>query len=103
MAKLDWQAVPVFVVVGQAVLPDERPVGPSRITNLPEFSATDESGWFQVELASMQVLELKRSNGSKCRIDLPKRKPDPSEPVIVFDRLVCRPLPDGTSPAGAGQ
>ena len=103
VAKLDWQAVPVFVVVGQAVLPDERSVGPSRITNLPEFSATDESGWFQVELASMQVLELKRGNGSKCRINLPERKPDPSEPVIVFDRLICQPLPDGTSPAGAGQ
>ena len=103
VTKLDWQATPIFVVVGQAMLPDKQSVGHSRITNLPEFSTTDESGWFQVELAAMQVLELKRSDGSKCRIDLPKRKPNPSEQVIVFDRLVCQPLSDGTPTAKAGQ
>ncbi len=109
IARLDWKAMPVFVVVGQAVLPDQSAVANSRITNLDEFSTTDEAGWFQVELASMQTLRFKTLEGSECQVTLPGDEPPPEEHVVVLDRLLCEPVSanlrneEGTSSSSAGQ
>ena len=86
---LDWTVSPVFVVVGQAIHPDHSPVSNSRITNVQEFSGTDENGWFQVELSAMETLRLKTVDGSECRIDLPEKHSD--EEVVVLDHLLCEP------------
>jgi len=105
VARLDWKAMPVFVVVGQAVRPDRSALANSRITNLEEFSATDEGGWFQVELASMQTLRFKTREGGECQVELPRERPTPPEGVVVFDQLLCRPLgqAQGTSTRPSGQ
>jgi len=89
VAHLQWEVNPIFVVIGQAIYTDGNPVENARITNLEEFSATDENGWFQVELTKMNTLELAYGNGPDCIITLPEQ-PE-KEDVIVFDQLVCDP------------
>lgn len=94
---LAWQVSPVVVVVGQAVSPDDKAIRNASFTDLETFSTTDESGWFQVELASMQVLRLKTKDGKACGIDLQGQTPPPGEQVLVFDKLTCRPVPEPDS------
>jgi len=87
VTHLQWDVNPVFVVIGQAVYADGRAVENTRITNLEEFSGTDENGWFQVELSEMKTLELAPAEGPTCKIKLPEQ-PDYEE-VIALDQLVC--------------
>ncbi len=92
ISHLAWRVSPVVVVVGQAVSPDNTAIRNASFTDLAEFSTTDESGWFQVELASMQVLRLKTLDGKECGIDLQGKAPPPGEQVVVFDKLTCQPI-----------
>jgi hypothetical protein len=87
VTHLQWDVDPVFVVIGQAIYADGKAVGNTRITNLEEFSGTDENGWFQVELSKMKTLELAPAKGPACKIQLPEQSE--YEEVIVFDQLVC--------------
>lgn len=89
VAHIQWEVNPIFVVIGQAVYADGSAVENARITNLEEFSGTDENGWFQVELTKMNTLELAYGNGPDCIITLPEQPEN--EDVIVFDQLVCAP------------
>lgn len=89
VTHLKWKITPVFVVVGQAVHTDQSAVKNARITNLKEFSATDEYGWFQIELTNMKTLQLQSGDGKNCSISLPERPTD--EEVIVLDQLICHP------------
>ncbi|HIE00144.1 MAG TPA: hypothetical protein EYP59_07620 [Thiotrichaceae bacterium] len=89
VVHLQWDVNPVFVVIGQAVYADGKPVENTRITNLEEFSGTDENGWFQVELTKKQTLELALGDGLVCNIKLPKLSEN--ENVVVFDQLICDP------------
>lgn len=89
IASLRWDIDPVFVVIAQAVHADGKAVGNTRITNLEEFSATDENGWFQVELSAMKTLKLEPADSPACKIELPEQ-PEHEE-IIVLDQLVCKP------------
>jgi hypothetical protein len=89
VTHLKWDVDPMFVVTGQAIYADGKPVENTRITNLEEFSGTDENGWFQVELSKMKVLELTPTEGPACEIKLPEQSE--YEDVIVLDQLVCDP------------
>jgi hypothetical protein len=90
VTHLRWDVDPVFVVIGQAIYADGRAIENTRITNLDEFSGTDENGWFQVELSKIKTLELTPADGPACNIKLPEQTE--YEEVIVFDQLVCSPL-----------
>ena len=87
VTHLQWDVDPVYVVTGQAIYADGKPVENTRITNLEEFSGTDENGWFQVELSKMKALELAPTEGPPCEIQLPEQSE--YEEVIVLDQLVC--------------
>ncbi len=95
VAHLQWDVDPVFVVTGQAVYANGKPVENTQITNLEEFSGTDENGWFQVELSKMKTLELAPTDGPACNIKLPEQSV--YEEVVVLDQLVCDSTIQSTS------
>ena len=84
---LYWKVDRVLVLIGKAVDEDGMPIKHARINNVDSFAGTDERGWFQIETAAIDTLELERGDGFSCQINLAEY--DRAEDIHVFDELLC--------------
>ena len=87
--SLSFDAHPVTVVVGQALFADGTPVASGRVTNVDAFAATDEAGWFQLELTKPQRIVIRHAPGESCSFDL-ATFPDPD--LSVIEPVICQPV-----------
>jgi|GEM_PF-1757917 len=95
--RLVFAAHALHVLVSQAVLPDGTPVSHGKFLNVEGYGATDNEGWFQVELAHRDALQVRLSSGDYCELIQPPEDPE-GDDLAVVDALVCRSIP--APPAG---
>ncbi len=67
---LNYAPQVITVIVGQALWPDGAPVANARLANAAQYGATDDNGWFQVEVTSLKMLEFEQIGRGVCRLDL---------------------------------
>lgn len=85
VVSIRQKAQKVVVLIARAVNTNGEPLANARFTNISEFSTTDESGWFQIELAGEKLLTLKTPDEKTWQIVVPEN-PD-AEDVLVLDDL----------------
>ena len=90
--RLVFAAHALHVLVSQAVLPDGTPVIHGKFVNVEGYGATDAEGWFQVELAHRDALQVRLSSGDYCELIQPPEDPK-DDNLVVVDALVCRSIP----------
>jgi len=89
---LQFAARALTVLIGQAIDEGGRPVSNARFANVEGFGATDEQGWFQVEISTMEPLRLEpRDSAAPCQIVLPEVNVEKG--LAMVDQLVCSPIP----------
>ena len=91
ITNLTWDANPVVVLIGQVFYPDGSPVGVARITNVKEFSATDDAGWFQVEIAGLDKLVFRTADKGECAATLPTLNLEQTL-VVLEEPITCLPI-----------
>ncbi len=72
ITHLSWDAHKVVVLVARAVDDFGEPIANARFTNVTEFSTTDESGWFQIELAGEKTLILETADEAVWTLKVPR-------------------------------
>jgi hypothetical protein len=81
-----------MVLLGQAVDELGRPVGNARFANVEGYGATDEQGWFQIEVSNTEPLRLEpRDGAAPCQILLPELYVE--QGLAMVDQLICTPIP----------
>ena len=86
---LSFSARELIVIIAQAIYPDGSPVAKAVFENVEDYGATDELGWFQIELSHDDPLILRTRSGDRCSLVLPDDY-EVSEGLAVLDPLVCR-------------
>ncbi len=83
----------LVVIISQAVFPDGSPVSRGRFVNVEGYGATDEQGWFQVEVGHGDALRVETASGP-CEITLPQVLPDrhSEQGLTVIDTVECLPV-----------
>ena len=90
--RLVFTAQQLHVLVAQALLPDGSPVAHGKFDNVEGFGATDNEGWFQVEVSHQDDLRVRLPSGEYCALQQPQ--PDPNDDgLIVAEALTCRATP----------
>jgi len=90
--RLVFAAHALHVLVSQALLPDGTPIRHGKFVNVEGFGATDADGWFQVEVAHREALQVRLSSGEYCELIQPAEDPQ-DDNLAVVDALVCRSIP----------
>jgi len=90
--RLVFSAHALHVLVSQALLLDGTPVKYGKFVNVEGFGATDAEGWFQVEVAHREALQLRLPSGDYCELIQPPEDPLDNN-LAVVDALVCRSIP----------
>ncbi|MEM7079979.1 MAG: TcfC E-set like domain-containing protein [Pseudomonadota bacterium] len=83
-----FEARSVLVLLGQAVFADGRPVARKRFANVEGYGVTDDQGWFQVEVAHEQPLQLVLDQERRCSLHLPDVYQ--ADGLAIVDAVVCR-------------
>ena len=81
----------ISVLIGQAIFEDGLPVESARITNVEGYAGTDQSGWYQVEVAHTDPLIVQLKSGNMCQLNLPEY--EVVDGLAVLDPVVCQPIP----------
>ncbi len=89
---LTYSAHEVTVVVGQAVYADGSAVKRGRIVTADGHGATDDAGWFQVEVSDTQPINIQHAPGQYCQVRLPTEL-EADQGLAVLGTLTCRPIP----------
>lgn len=71
VSTLAFSARRVFVIVGQAVSADGMALAGATTTVQGQTVATDDQGWFQLEVGSLIPLTFTTADGTACQITLP--------------------------------
>lgn len=90
VSSLNWQVSRKLVLIGKIIDIKGNPIKNARINNVGAFAGTDDRGWFQIESAETESLELQLLNGNICRVDLGAY--NNQEDVHVFDELICNEI-----------
>ncbi|MBB5730706.1 TcfC E-set like domain-containing protein [Sphingomonas prati] len=93
VARVAWSASRVTAMFGRIVWPDGSPVADAAITTIGAIGSTDAAGYFQVEAASNAVLDVRSSDGRRCRIAV--RAGPAKEGYAALGSLTCRPVAAG--------
>lgn len=67
---LAWRAEAFFTVFGQAVSGAGIPVADARVQTARGIAQTDANGYFQVDVASRELIDIAKADGAACRISL---------------------------------
>ncbi|MGI9324756.1 MAG: TcfC E-set like domain-containing protein [Pseudomonadales bacterium] len=89
---LSYSAHEVTVVVGQAVFADGSAVKRGRIVTADSHGATDDAGWFQVEVSDTQPINVQHAPGKYCQVRLPVEL-EADQGLAVVGTLTCRAIP----------
>ncbi len=87
---LRWEISPVIILISNAVYEDGSPVDYAKFENTLGFASTDDSGWFQIEIANREPLILSKKGTPVCQITLPNFTAD--QGVAVLDQVSCLPI-----------
>jgi len=89
---LRWEINPITVLISQAVFEDGTAVANAKFENTLSFASTDDSGWFQIEIAGHEPLILSKRKKPVCKIVLPELEVE--QGVAIVDELICSPILD---------
>ncbi len=87
---LTFSAHNLMVLVGQVVTPEGAPLALARFENVEGFGLSDDSGWFQVEVAGLDPLLVSPQTGPQCQIELPEIYAE--DGLGIVDEVVCVPV-----------
>lgn len=82
--RINQKVQKVIVLIARAVDANGQPLANARFTNISEFSTTDDSGWFQIELAEEKTLTLETPDKNTWQIAVPEN-PDNEDVLILND------------------
>jgi len=85
--KLTFAARELTVLVGEAYFEDGNPVSRHKFLNVEGYGATDEQGWFQVEVSHSDPLILEDKFKRQCRLELPEYYVQ--DGLAILDAAVC--------------
>ncbi|MEN8195981.1 MAG: TcfC E-set like domain-containing protein [Pseudomonadota bacterium] len=85
---LTWQVNPIVAVFGQALRTGGLPVANASIKGVIGIGATDDLGFFQVEVGNNLTLVLEEGGRSPCRISLGNLRP--KNGVASVGKITCR-------------
>lgn len=85
---LTWQVNPIVVVFGQALRTGGLPVANASIKGVIGIGATDDLGFFQVEVGNKLTLLLEEGGKSPCKISLGNLRP--INGVASVGKVTCR-------------
>ena len=88
---INFSAKKISVLIGQAIFEDGLPVESARITNVEGYAGTDQSGWYQVEVAHSDPLIVQLRSGNMCQLNLPEY--EVVDGLAVLDPVICQPIP----------
>ena len=89
MKTLHWEVNPITVLISNAVYENGAPVAHAKFENTLSFASTDDSGWFQIEIANREPLLLSIDSQPICKINLPEFESE--QGVAVLDQVICLP------------
>ena len=65
-----WHVEPLVTVFGRAVRPDGKPVADAVITSRRGVGQSNSDGYFQIEIASDDLLAFNSASGAQCKVSL---------------------------------
>ena len=89
---LHWQVNPVTVLISNAVFDNGTAVAHAKFENTLSFASTDDSGWFQIEIANREPLVLSKDGEPVCKITLPDFESE--QGVAILDQVTCSLIQD---------
>jgi hypothetical protein len=88
---LEFSARELTVIISQATYEDGTPVVSRTFQNVEGYGATDDQGWFQIEIGHSDPLVLVDRSGERCQLVLPEYYAE--QGLAVLDPVVCAPIP----------
>lgn len=97
VTTLDFRARRVYVLVGQAIDAQGKPVTNAPIDLPGRFARTDEDGWFQVEVESLTPLRLTPPTAPACELTPQLSIANNADDSLhVLERALCVPYSGDT-------
>lgn len=87
VSRINFQVQPISPIFGQLFGDDQKPIAYARIEAGSYWGETDENGFFQVEAASGDLLQVTRADGRKMARHLPEFSAD--EETVRLGILTC--------------
>lgn len=89
---LHWNIRPITILISNAVFENGKPVSYAKFENTINFASTDDSGWFQIEIADFEPLVLSKNGKPVCKITIPEVEIE--QGIAYLEEVICSPILD---------